>query len=168
MSADATLKPAPAWGRSAGHTQVKKLAAEPSDAAIDRLLIAERIHRYGWGYDERDREALGDCFTADGVWEALIMGTDPVGPFEGRDAIVDWLMGFWDVQTDQRRHVFTNVVIDDLTDSTATAHAYVVLLASADSTMVPQTAGPYRLSMVKDDDGVWRMSRLVAGFDAPF
>ena len=30
--------------------------------------IAERIARYGWSYDERDRDGLADCFTSDGVW----------------------------------------------------------------------------------------------------
>ena len=98
-------------------------------SAIDRLLIAERIHRYGWCFDERNPELLGDCFTADGVWEGRIMGEVSVGPFEGRSAIVQWLSDFWPQQFDQRRHVFTNVTVDDLTATTATAHAYLLLRA---------------------------------------
>ena len=169
MSEKSDLRPAPAWSRLAGLTKVKKLAAEPEvSRAIDRLLIAERIYRYGWAYDERDREGLGDCFSLNGVWEGLIMGLTAVGPFQGREAIVEWLTGFWAIQHDQRRHVFTNVVVDDLSGTEATAHAYLILTASADSTMAPITVGPYRLSLVKEADGVWRLSRLEAGFDAPF
>jgi hypothetical protein len=33
--------------------------------------------------------------------------------------------------------------------------------------MTPVTNGPYRLHLRKDA-GTWRISRLVAGFDAPF
>jgi hypothetical protein len=131
-------------------------------------MIGERVHRYGWGYDERDPGQLADCFTADGVWEGSIMGADQVGPFVGRDAVVAFLAGFWDVQTDQRRHIFTNVVVDDLTGTTATAHAYLLLTASSDATMTPVTNGPYRLEMRKEEGGVWRIARLTAGFDAPF
>src|ERR1700742_1315329 len=104
------LRPAPAWARETGHTELKPPTSAGS--AIDRILVGERIARYGWSYDERDRSALGECFTEDGVWEGSIMGIESVGPFEGRAAIVDFLTGFWDEQTDQRRHAFTNVVID--------------------------------------------------------
>ena len=104
------LQPEPGWGRTTGQTQVGRLSHGEVDRVLDRLDIAERIHRYGWGYDERDQALLGDCFTADGVWEGSIMGTQPLGPFTGREEIVAWLMTFWDQQTDQRRHRFSNVI----------------------------------------------------------
>ena len=135
--------------------------------AADRLAVAEAVHLYGWGYDERDRELLGGCFTADGTWEGHVMGVDSVGPFVGRDAIVEFLTGFWDEQTDQRRHIFTNVVVSDLSESSAVAHAYLMLTASTNGEMTPVTNGPYRFEL-RLDDGVWRISRLAAGFDAPF
>lgn len=169
MNESTELIPEPGWSRSAQHSRVKSLAADLDlSRAMNRLLIAERIYRYGWAYDERDREGLDDCFTENGIWEGSIMGITPVGPIQGRAEIVNWLTDFWNIQRDQRRHAFTNVIIDDLSDSEATAHAYLILTASAGSVMVPVTVGPYRLSMVKEPDGVWRMSRLVGGFDAPF
>jgi len=134
---------------------------------LDRLLVTERIYRYAWGYDERDAELLAACFTDDGVWEGTIMGTDPVGPFDGRAAVVEFLTGFWDVQQDQRRHIFTNIIIDQIGPDTATAHAYLMLTAAGDEKMQPQTTGPYRFQLVRDS-GVWRIGRLSAGFDAPF
>jgi hypothetical protein len=163
------LRPAPAWARDTGHTNLAAAvsAADPG-SAVDRLLIAERIARYGWSYDERDRDGLGECFTADGVWEGQIMGTQAVGPFTGRAAIVEFLTGFWDEQADQRRHVFTNVVVDRLDGDHASAQAYLQLLASADARTGTETAGPYRFDVVRDSDGVWRLARLAAGFDSPF
>jgi hypothetical protein len=153
-----------------GHSAVKPLVpAQRAGDAIDRELIAERVARYGWAYDERDREGLGDCFTEDGVWEGQIMGIEPVGPFAGRAAIVDFLAGFWDEQSDQRRHVFTNVVLDDVGREQATAHAYLILLGSSEASMSALTAGPYRFELVREPgDGVWRLQRLAAGFDAPY
>lgn len=163
-----TSHPQPAWATTADHVQTKALAAdEDSSRAADRALIAERVHRYGWGYDERNRSQLAECFTTDGQWEANIMGVDRIGPFEGRDAVVDFLTEFWAEQTDQRRHIFTNVIVDDLAGDGAVAHAYLTLTATADATLQTVTNGPYRFTMQRDE-GVWRIAHLYAGFDAPF
>jgi hypothetical protein len=86
---------------------------------------------------------------------------------KGREAIVEFLTEFWNQQTDQRRHIFTNVIVDELTGETATVHAYLLLTAASGETMAPQTTGPYRLDLVKHGDS-WRLQRMVAGFDAPF
>lgn len=164
----ATQDPEPGWAATSGHVQLAARTA-PTDArrVDDRLAIVECVHRYGWGYDERDTAVLGDCFTADGVWQGSIMGRDTVGPFVGRDAVLAFLTGFWTEQTDQRRHVFTNVIVDDLRDDTAVAHAYLILTATSGATMAPVTNGPYRFEM-RRDGGIWRMATLSAGFDAPF
>ena len=163
------LRPAPGWARSCGHARLQHpVALDRPEPAIDRLLIAERIARYGWSYDERDRDALAECFTPDGVWEGLLLGRDRVGPVEGREAIADFLAGFWEEQTDQRRHLFTNVVVDELAVGTASAHAYLLLTAASGGTMTPVTTGPYRFELAREPDGAWRLARLAAGFDAPF
>ncbi|MDH3684383.1 MAG: nuclear transport factor 2 family protein [Acidimicrobiia bacterium] len=162
-----SLEPVPGWARNTGHITVGALDRVDADSAADRLAIAERVHLYGWGYDERDRDLLADCFTEDGTWEGHIMGIDSVGPPMGRDAVVEFLTAFWDEQTDQRRHIFTNVVVSDLTGTSGVAHAYLLLTASTGGEMKPVTNGPYRLEMRKAA-GIWRISRLAAGFDAPF
>lgn len=170
MSEAEPLRPAPAWASAAGVVAMRPaVGAASAGAASDRLLIAERIARYGWAFDERDRADVADCFTADGVWEGQVMGIEPIGPFAGRAAVVEFLTSFWDEQDDQRRHVFANVVVDELLADTATAHAYVILLRSSEASMTPLTAGPFRLELARDgDDGVWRIARLVAGFDTSF
>jgi hypothetical protein len=163
------LTPEPAWARRGGHIELAPArAAGDAGSAVDSRLVAERIARYGWSYDERDATALGECFTDDGVWLGRIMGTQEVGPFEGRAAIIDFLTGFWDEQDDQRRHVFTNVVVDSLADGRATAHAYLLLLSSRDERTAIETAGPYRFEAARDADDIWRLTVLAAGFDAPF
>ena len=162
-----TSEPNPGWARQTGHVTVGDLHGVDASTSADRLAINERVHLYGWGYDERNRDLLAGCFTEDGTWEGSIMGTDGVGPFTGRDAVVEFLSAFWDEQTDQRRHIFTNVVVSDLSDWAAVAHAYLMLTASTGGEMKPVTNGPYRFELRKQD-GIWRISRLSAGFDAPF
>ncbi|MDQ0381346.1 nuclear transport factor 2 family protein [Amycolatopsis thermophila] len=160
-----TAQPQPGWGRATGHVTLPP--AEPGGEALDRFLIAERVARYGWAFDERDRSALAACFTPDATWQGLVMGRDPIGPFRGADAIADWLAGFWDSQPDQRRHVFTNVVVGQREPGRATAHAYLVLLSSQDAATRVASAGPYRFDLHRTG-GQWLITELRAGFDAPF
>ena len=167
MSEQSEMKPAPAWAKEKGHVVLRPLTNGAPESGVDRALIAERIYRYGWAYDERNPELLGDCFTSEGIWEGSIMGQIAVGPFVGREAIVDFLSSFWTEQTDQRRHIFTNVIIDALSDAEAVGQAYLMLTASSDSAMSPVTTGPYRFEFAKEPD-CWRMKRLSGGFDAPF
>jgi hypothetical protein len=110
---------------------------------------------------------LGDCFTEGAIWEGSVMGQHPVGPYAGRERIVEWLAEVWGEQRDQRRHIFTNLVTEVLTDESATAHAYLLLTAAGDATLTPVTTGPYRFELSRGVDS-WRITRLVGGFDAPF
>lgn len=128
----------------------------------------DRVARYGWAYDERDRAALADCFTDDAVWQGTLMGVDRVGPVHGMREIADWLAAFWAAQDDQRRHVFTNVVVEDPDGDMANAYAYLVLLASRDGATSPVSAGTYRFTLRRDERAGWRISALSASFDAPF
>jgi hypothetical protein len=165
MSEPHKLNPDPAWASNSRHVELKAMTV--ADSGADRALIAERIFRYGWAYDERNAELLGDCFTPNGVWEGSIMGQQSVGPFEGRESIVEFLASFWTIQADQRRHIFSNVVIDQLDSDEAVAQAYLILTESSDSAMTPVTTGPYRFHFTKESD-IWRITRLSGGFDAPF
>ncbi|WIX77323.1 nuclear transport factor 2 family protein [Amycolatopsis carbonis] len=159
------LFPEPGWAGASGHVALPEAA--PGSVA-DRLLVAETIARYGWAYDERDRAALAACFTPDGVWQGIIMGRDHVEPIHGADAIAAWLAGFWPAQIDQRRHVFSNIVVGEPDGGEVLAYAYLVLLSSHDRTTTPVSAGPYRFTLRRTDRGLWRIARLAAGFDAPF
>lgn len=166
---EGTSAPRPGWATAAGQVSLREDPADgPLPTLEDRLLVAERVARYGWAYDERDEAALADCFTEDGVWEGSVMGVHAVGPLHGRSAVCAFLSGFWEEQVDQRRHVFTNVVVSPVSATRSVAHAYLLLTSSVDGAMTPVTAGPYQFEVTKEADGAWRMLRLKAGFDAPF
>jgi len=162
------LQPKPGWATHSGFA-VPPCVSSPDTARIpDRILAAERIYRYGWAYDERDSDALIDCFTEQAVWEGRLMGVDQIGPHKGRGAVVTWLSGFWNEQNDQRRHLFTNVIVDEPCGMEITAHAYLLLASSSGGSTTIVSAGPYRFALACGEDCAWRIARLVGGFDAPF
>lgn len=166
---DPIQRPVPGWSRALGHSRVGPGSPNPGgDPGVDRVLIMDRIFRYAWGFDERNLEGIGECFTEDGIWEGWIEGTEQVGPFEGRAAIQRFMGDFFPHQQDQRRHVFTNIIIDDFTGASATAHAYLLLMGSTHGETVPVTVGPYRFDLVKGDDATWRLEHLYGGWDSPF
>jgi hypothetical protein len=160
--------PTPAWGHGTGALDLS--SGPPAvDAALltDRELFADRMSRYGWGFDERRAEVLADCFTDDAVWEATIMGSSTVGPHVGREAILEFMTGFWPDQLDQRRHMIMNVIVEEQTDADATVLSYHLLMSAAAGVLTAVTCGFYRAEMRKDQ-GSWRIRRLLAGYDAPF
>lgn len=156
----------PAWAHACGAAALSSgpPAAEPDSPAA---TLAEPLIRYCWAYDERRRELLADVFTADGVWEGVVAGGQTVGPFRGRERIVEWLAGFWPHQHDQRRHVLNNFLIESRSDSAAEVYAYLQLYSARDDVAKLETTGFYRAEIVADE-GHWRIRRLAAGFDAPF
>lgn len=160
--------PIPGWAHRRGLLTMRpSRARRVRDEAIDRFLIAERISRYGWAFDERWPELLADCFTADAVWEGTVRGEEPLGPIRGREEIVAWLAEYWPRQHDQRRHVIVNTVIEELEGDTAVAQAYQLLMAARLGEVAAETTGFYRFEL-RVEDGSWRIARLFSGYDAPF
>jgi len=160
--------PIPAWAHRAGMLSLGE-ATQPSDpaAVADRLLIIERITRYCWGFDERQIDKLAACFTDDAVWEGNVLGKISIGPFKGRDAIMNFLADFWPHQHDQRRHLALNHLIEEQTAETATSWSYLLLMGSKGEKVSLETSGFYKVRYRKEE-GQWKIENLTAGFDAPF
>ena len=66
----------------------------------------------------------------------------------GRSAVVGWLTGFWPHQTDQRRHVVTNLIVERCEGNSATCLAYLLLVGSTRATVALESAGLYRTTSV--------------------
>src|SRR5690606_23313253 len=100
-----------------------------------------------------------DVFTADATWEGMVMGGQRVGPFVGRANILEWLTRFWRFQKDQRRHVYTNFVIDGDDGQVVTAACYMLLYGSRDATSGFETAGFLRTELVRTGSGRLKIRR---------
>ena len=169
MTATEPPKPVPAWGHSSGLLDIR--SDEPLDPGLlaDRMAIIERMYRYAWSFDERQRDMLGECFAKDATWEASFMGATTIGPFEGRSAVVVFMTSFWADQLDQRRHMIMNPIVVDQGPSEATVLTYHLLVSTtSQSGVVPVTTGFYSVAMRKTSKGLWKIRKLVAGYDVPF
>ena len=116
------------WGRT-------HLTATPAgDVHIDpaeQLAIQQTLARYAFALDQHDPEALAGVLTEDATWTFTIAGETDLGPFTGRAAILDFVRGATDAQTDQRRHHLTNVVFHSADARTAEVRAYLMLTSNA-------------------------------------
>jgi ketosteroid isomerase-like protein len=164
-----TLNPRPSWATTDGiiTLQGPDRAARP-DQASDKVLAAETLYRFGFAYDEQDAGALADCFTEDATLTATTAGTHSFGTYTGRAAVIRWLTAYWGKTRDQRRHIVTNPMVDDLTATGATVTAMLLVTAAENRAFRPVTAGVYRVTVRKDPDQAWRISHFTLGFDAPF
>lgn len=158
----------PAWGSAHGFVAIPAATEEADRSALlARVEIRERIHRYAWAFDERQRDALTDCFTEDAVWAGNTAGAEPVDPIRGRKAIVEWLSGFWVRQQDQRRHLMMSVLVSLDGPDAASALASLALTAAQEKRVAVVLTSFYQFELVRLE-GAWRIASLFEGFDAGF
>lgn len=133
----------------------------------DKLAISGMLGKGGWAYDAPDVDYLADMFTEDGRFELSITGVGDVGPFEGRAAIRKLYEDSLAAQTDQRRHVVTNIFFEDETDTSVTAVSYLVLISIKEGKLEVISSGVYRDSVVLDGDA-WRITLRNLQLDLPY
>lgn len=133
----------------------------------DRGKINDTLNRYAWGYDENDLAAIEGSFAKEAVMSMRIADGDLMGPFEGRDAIMDLMKGSLETQDDQRRHVTTNVFVDDESDESATVTSYLTLVVVKDGALNVISSGWYRDAFVVED-GRWVIRDRFLQLDLPY
>jgi hypothetical protein len=159
---------APAWAHRSGLIDIKVGQPATSENQNLRAVLSDRMARYAWSFDERQPELLAECFTADATWVANIRNETIIGPFVGRDAVVEYMSSFWDAQRDQRRHMIMNSLVTEQSEDSATIYTYHLLVSVTTEAIVPVTCGFYEVRMQRGADGVWRISSLLAGYDLAF
>lgn len=133
----------------------------------DRDAIDQLFADYGWPMDSREFSVLGDTFTENADFTIVITGGDTIGPISGRDAIVEFCSSTVGEQTDQRRHVITNVRIGPETETEADVTAILTLIVVADGALEVKSSGLYRTRAVLDG-GRWRFASMHLTLDLPF
>jgi hypothetical protein len=161
--------PAQAWAHRQGRINMRPL--EPADwsppALSARAQIAEAFYRFGIAHDEARVDVVVSCFTEDAVFEVAEGQAAAFTRFEGRDEIFDRLTGVLAEQSDQRRHVISNVLVEslDLAAGTATALAFSVVTVAANGLSVGASV-IYAADLARGDDGCWRFSSFFIGMDS--
>lgn len=129
--------------------------------------IENTFHRWALAYDENDPDTMEDCFTKDAVLTMTIGGGDLIGPFEGRDAIMTLMRDSLASQSDQRRHITTNIIIRSEDATTAVTESYLTLLAIENGALRVLSSGKYQDELA-NENGAWRLSKRHIALDLPY
>jgi ketosteroid isomerase-like protein len=156
-----STKAAPGWGGA------YLAAIRPGEVALDpaeQLAVHQALVRYAFALDQQDLEALGAVLAEDATWTFRFAGESDLGPVAGREAILEFVRGAWDAETDQRRHNLVNVVFRSADAGTALVHAYLMLTSNAGggSSVIATGFYAFRLERV---GGEWRIADLFLGTD---
>ena len=160
--------PPQAWAHRQGKVHMRPLA--PADwrpeALGARAQIAEAFYRFGIGHDECRADVAASCFTEDVVYQVALGSAEPFTTFTGRATVEDRLSAIFAEMTDQRRHVISNVLVEelDLTEGTASALAFGTVTVAADGLTLGATVF-YTGELRREDDGCWRFSQFFIGMD---
>jgi len=122
-----------------------------------RSDIKNTLAKWTVGYDERSVPMMADCFTQDAEMR-LDIGEMKMGPFIGHAEVVKHFTDHHEIQTDQRRHVTTNVVVENETATSAESVSYLSLGVTEDNAVRLQAAGVYRDEWT-NAEGPWRIRR---------
>ncbi len=122
-------------------------------AVEDQLAIYQVICGYGYAVDGCNADAVGDCYTKDGVY-----AVGDIGAFEGRERIAAITRdeGHLEFVANGCAHMSTlpHVVIDG-DRAVATCHTMVPM--HSDGGFYVGRLSASRLELVREDDGQWRI-----------
>lgn len=133
----------------------------------DKVEIQELLARSAWAYDEARLDVMEACFCEDAKMSLRIAGGDVVGPYDGRGAVLDLIRGSIESQNDQRRHVISNVFFESGEGDRAVVLSTLTLLATADGEISVLSAGVYRDTVERREDG-WRFRERFLSLDKPY
>lgn len=132
-----------------------------------RAEIENLLNRYSLAYDKPDMAVMAATFSDDAVMSLRIGGGDIIGPFDGKEAIMKLMTDSLASQSDQRRHLVTNLVIEKETDDEATVTSYLTLISVADGKASLLSTAVYE-DEVRKDDGEWRFTKRHIELDLPY
>jgi len=133
----------------------------------DKFAIHELLNRAAYSFDERQMEMLEQCFTANASMLVDITGVGEVGPFEGREAIMQLMADTLAAQTDVRRHVISNFFFESEKKKSARVVSSVVVFSVENGEINVIISGIYRDDVARKD-GEWRIAHRRLDLDLPF
>ena len=140
-------------------------------SADDKFAISELLSRASYGYDERNLELLESCLHEDAIMSLRIAGGDLVGPFEGRDSIMQLYKDLMASQSDVRRHVVSNHFFSPsdtaVSEGTVDVVSNLTLFATENGKTSLLTTGMYR-DVVRRDDEAWQIVHRHVDLDSAY
>jgi hypothetical protein len=130
--------------------------------------IENVLNRYSLAYDDNDMAEMADTFAEKAVLTMRIAGGDLIGPFEGKEAVMKLMTDSLASQTDQRRHVTTNMAVRSQDADSASVSSYLTLLSVENGKATLLSTARYDDELVREEDGAWRFTKRHIELDLPY
>jgi hypothetical protein len=146
------------------------LQTRPEDKKLktkDKLAVHELLSRAAYYFDVRNEDGLAACFADDCPMRVNIGEDVQLGPFEGRDAIMDLMRGSWDAQNDVRRHIICDIFFESTGADEATVVSTLVVSSVKGEEMSLETSGVY-CDRVKKVGAEWQFAERQLDLDKGF
>lgn len=132
----------------------------------DRAAIEDLANRYSLAYDTADLDGIEATFTEDATFSMVIAGGDKLS-FGPREAIMKLMRDSLSSQTDQRRHINTNLIVEGEQDGVTRTKHYLTLVATEDGQINLLSAGVYSSEIV-EEGGALRFRSLHLDLDKAY
>jgi len=133
----------------------------------DKLAIHELLGRAAYGYDARDINLLTNCFDEQAQMSMCIGGGDTIGPFIGRNQIMDLMTTSMADQNDVRRHVISNIFFLSEQTPEIEVLSNLTLLATENGGTKLLSSGIYR-DRVACEHNTWRIVHRHLDLDSSY
>jgi len=133
----------------------------------DKQAVTELLNRAGVAYDTADTDFLTNMFVTDGALFHMTIAGGDIIPFEGQATIGKLFSDSLQEQSDQRRHVITNIYFENETDTSITAISYLVLITVEDGALKVLSSGMYTDDCVLQG-GDWKLKKRRLDLDLPY
>ena len=115
----------------------------------DRAAIEDLANRYSLAYDSADLDGIEATFTEDATFSMVIAGGDKLS-FGPREAIMKLMRDSLSSQTDQRRHINSNLIVEGEHDGVTRTKHYLTLVATEEGQISLLSAGLYSSEIVEE------------------
>jgi hypothetical protein len=115
----------------------------------DYNAVCQLFSRYAAGMDTKNFALTTETFAANARFEVNLDGRDIAPPIDGKQRIGDFFETATRRQSDQRRHVITNVRTTD-EDGKQIAYAYLTLVVTTDGVLTVKQTGMLRSEIVEE------------------
>lgn len=132
-----------------------------------RNEIENALARYALAYDDGDMDGVEATFAEQAVFTIRIGDGELVGPLEGRDEIMGLFRGAHESQSDQRRHITTNLLVDEIDEKNVRTVSYLLITSVADGALTILTTGKYEDEWTKAG-GEWVLAKRHIALDLPY
>lgn len=132
----------------------------------EKLAIHEVLYRAAHGYDSHNVDMLTECFTKDAVMTIRVGGGDLIGPYDGQEAVLNFMQRAMKRQTDKRLHQISNIFFEREGEEEAVTLSSLTLMAAENGVCQLLSTGIYRDEVVKVN-GRWKVSKRHLDIELP-